>query len=647
MCGVAGVIVQQPLVATQCVRSMNASQRHRGPDDSGVVSVSTPAGCLALGHRRLAILDLSSEGHQPMHDPRTGNWIVYNGELYNYPELRQTLQSLGHCFRSRCDTEAILYALDEWGVHALDRLNGMFAIAWYDQRIQRLLLARDPLGIKPLYYAINKEAFVFASELRGILASGLIDDELDQQALGGLLAYGAVQEPLTSCRNVRMLPRGSFMELDLGVDSLSDSFPSAQQYWQFPAPASHGSSGQSHEAIRERLDAAVSSHLMSDVPVGVFLSSGLDSSAIAAIAARARGGDVDAFTVCLEQAEELDENPVAERTAQHLGIRQHAICITDQEARQHFEGWLNSVDQPSIDGLNTYIISGAVRERGITVALSGLGGDEIFGGYPSFKQVPQWLRFSQATRWVPSRLRKRLVALAVRNHSASQRSKALDMADSRADLASLYLLRRRLLSNGEMQTLGLSPETLQLGEHFLPKESRLHSFADDPVATISAWESQFYMGNMLLRDSDVQSMAHGLELRVPLLDRSLVDLVCSIGGRERKPGRGPNKRLLAEAVSDLLPSDLMKLKKRGFCLPQAQWMLGPLRERFEHLVAVTANSGLVNPEGVSSLWQHFLHTPHSPNWSRVWLLAVLGHWLEARQSRAGRDLPSPPQSLVA
>ena len=632
MCGIAGCWTPAKAFAEASVKAMLAAQTHRGPDDEGLVALPLDRGSMVFGHRRLSIQDLSPAGHQPMENPETGDWIVFNGEIYNYPELRNELEGAGSRFRSRCDTEVILHAFARWGTEAFNRLHGMFALGLFDKRRQRLVLARDPLGIKPLYYAFGRDALVFASELRAVEAGGAIEAAIDPRAWAGALAYGNVPAPLTMLQGVQSFDAGCWAGIDLRA-----TFQPAElqpvRYWEFPSPdRAPRETSQIEEQIGERLQAAVRSHLISDVPVGVFLSSGLDSTAVAALCAEARDGDMDTFTVSFADDPELDENPYAERTAKALGARHHCIRLSEPEVRHLAQRWLDSLDQPSVDGINTYIISHAVRQRGIIVALSGLGGDEVFCGYPSFRDVPRVLRLARASQWIPRKVRQSVAGWMWRNKTKAQRRKAMEFAGDQPDLPALYFRRRRLLSDAEMAGLGIRRENLDLDEAFLPAEcepSRGLS-GQDPIGAVGVLESRFYMGNMLLRDTDVFSMAHGLEIRVPMLDRQLIDLAYAVPGRQRLSRRGVNKSLLVNSMGNRIPSELHALKKRGFCLPVARWMAGPLRPLFEDFIQTMKLSGLVNPQGVSAVWDDFLKDQSGQAWSRAWMIGVLGSWLKRR-----------------
>ena len=632
MCGIAGIFHPQQALAESGVAAMTAAQTHRGPDDEGLEIFPVPGGFLALGQRRLAILDLSPAGHQPMTHPDTGNWIVFNGEIYNFPALRRELEAAGARFRSHCDTEVILHAYARWGTAGFDRLHGMFALALYDRTRQCLILARDPLGIKPLYYASTEVGLVFASELRALAASGLVGREIDRRALAGLLAYGAVPQPLTLYRHARLLEPGTWLTVDLTRPASASSPLPAQRYWRFPRPQPASDYQETLATLRALLSEAVRAHLLSDVPLGIFLSSGLDSSTLAVLSAAVAPEAVQTFTVGFADHQALDENPVAAETARLLGLNHHRIELTEAEVLAQTRRYLAALDQPTLDGLNTFIIAGAVRARGIKVALSGLGGDELFGGYPSFHQVPALARWLSRLAVVPAAMRRQAASLCFIGQARAQRQKARELAVTPPTVRNLYFRRRRLCSDQELAAFGLGTADLNLNEDFLPPESRPDAALAglEPQAAISVLESRFYMGNTLLRDADVFGMAHGLEIRVPLLDRALLDTVFALPGPWRVRRGAQNKPLLADAMADQL-ARLQRLPKRGFSLPQAAWMAGPLRPQFEHLMARVADSGLLAPAAVQTVWRDFLADRAGPTWSRAWTLGVLGAWLDANR----------------
>jgi asparagine synthase (glutamine-hydrolysing) len=635
MCGIAALLGRhQPECAAAIVRSMNDVQAHRGPDDQGAVVLQVGDGVVGLGNRRLAILDLSPLGHQPMHNPDTGDVLVYNGEIYNSPELRRELQQAGFIFRGHSDTEVLLRAYQHWGVDCLPRLRGMFAFAMWDARRMRLLIARDHLGIKPLYYAVREgEWFVCASELRSLMSSGLVAPVICQRALAGYLAYGAVQEPLTLYQGAFVLPRASWKEFDqLGRLTAQGT------YWKFPQ-ANHERNARVEEIAEEGralLQQSVRRHLLSDVRVGIFLSSGLDSTAVLGVARQFQNATdhLHAFTVSFSDDPVYDEAAIARVTAARFGVQYHEYPVEESTALQWIRDGLGCMDQPSMDGFNTYIVARAVHEQGIIVALSGMGGDELFAGYSSFRRVP---RLYHAMSWIASLPPSWRAALA-RNLALPMnsvvRSKAADIAAAGPDLLAIYFQMRRLLPDHSLAALGLDPLQIGLAPTFQVPELSCDGWASasDPVASVSRLESAFYLQNVLLRDSDVFGMAASLEIRVPLLDLDLVDWALRLPGDILLPKGAPSKHLLRTMCSDLYTPSQKKQGKRGFMPPIGLWLLGPLRETMEESLRSLKDSGLIDPAGIAPITRTFLREPRSPVWSRVWAMVTLGHWFEQHKS---------------
>jgi asparagine synthase (glutamine-hydrolysing) len=626
MCGIAGLIADRPDLVEQALPSMVHAMVHRGPDDEGIAYRRLGHSFVGLGFRRLSILDLSAAGHQPMIHPRTGSCLIFNGEIYNFRQLRRELEAEGARLTSQGDSEVLLHALEHWGPACLDRLQGMYAFAWLDGKGERLLLARDPLGIKPLYVARLPHAFLFASEVRALLASGLVPRKLDQRGLAGLLAYGSVQHPCTMVQGVFSFPAGHSQTLE-GIQGAAP-----RPFFRFPGcvpKQSLGTSGaDAVAALPDTLAAAVRDHLVSDVPVGVFLSSGLDSTLIAALGARS-APRLRSFTVGFKEQAELSESEQARETANRLGLEHTDILVTPSDALELAQNWLDMLDQPSVDGLNVYIISGVVRRAGITVALSGQGGDELFGGYPSFVDVPRLLRMRRRIDWLPSGVRRVLGTTAALHRNSTVREKLGDMAAGRCRILDLYLHRRRTLSDRQMARLGLDASALGLTPTFQPPEA-IEGLPEggDPVWLTSQFEMRFYQGNVLLRDGDANSMAHSLELRVPLLDRRLLDLILPLPGSVRLPNRRPDKHLLRQVLRSVVNTDHLPAAKRGFCLPVTTWMNTALRGLSEAALASLKATGLFRAAGIDAIWKQFLTEPNGPAWSRAFTLVVLGHYLK-------------------
>ena len=406
MCGITGLWSLRLAYADlhSGVRAMTDAVRHRGPDDSGIETVSRlDAGerepRVVFGHRRLSILDLSAAGHQPMRDPETGNWITYNGEIYNFVELRAELEGRGHRFRTRCDTEVILKAYSQWGVGCWRRLRGIFAFGLWDAHYQELYLVRDHLGVKPLYHAKTAQGLAFASEVRAVLSSGWVERRLSQDALRSFLKYGSVQEPCTLVRGVESVPPGHYLTC------APNGVVTPRPFWQVAEGVVRNlARPPTVEDVRGELDASVRRQMVSDVPVGIFLSAGIDSTALAALAARAQPGGVRTFCIGSEE-KGFDESREAARTAELLGCQHTTLVLEGKLVHQSLEHALASYDQPSSDGINTYFISLLVRQAGIKVALSGLGGDELFVGYSGFRKGLMTEKVGRVLRLLPHDVR--------------------------------------------------------------------------------------------------------------------------------------------------------------------------------------------------------------------------------------------------
>jgi asparagine synthase (glutamine-hydrolysing) len=611
---------------------MLAAQVHRGPDDEGIEVLGSARGTVGLGSRRLAILDLTPAGHQPMRDPETGTTVAYNGEIYNFPELRAELERSGHVFHGRGDTEVLLHAYRRWGIDFLDRLRGMFAFVLWDAARHRTVIARDHLGIKPLYYSFTPDGFVCASEIRVLLASGLIDPTVDRRAVGGYLAYGAVQEPLTILRAVHALESGSWLEV--GADGRETG---RGRYWDFPTiePAEGRDLVDEGRALLER---SVARHMLSDVPLGVFLSSGIDSTSVAGLAARASDREVHAFTVSIPEDSALDEKPAAARSASRLGLTFHDVPVDSSTALEWAAGGLRAMDQPSMDGLNTYIVSRAVRAAGLTVALSGQGGDEVFGGYRSFTAVPRMVDLARAARILPVPLRRALAGSVARVWGRTGSSKARDLAVTSPELPSIYFSYRRLLSDEELAKLGYRADPLGLATSFLDHSATPNGWLpDDDFVSVSRLETRFYLGNTLLRDGDVFGMANSLEIRVPFLDRDVVDWAFRLPGAAHAPSGSAPKHLLRQMCADILTEDQLEAPKRGFGLPIAAWMKGPLRDVRSEALATLVATGIATKEGVDAIERAYLDDTYRSSWTRVWSLVTLGHWLQEQSTTVRLD----------
>lgn len=643
MCGIAGVLSKNRPIIRPAVQRMLRAMLHRGPDDEGYEEVpladrsgfaGQPTPQAGLGFRRLSIMDLTPAGHQPMVDPQSGNWLIFNGEIYNFRSLKSRLPEAARG-NSTGDTVVLLHALTAWGEKALHELDGMFAFAFYHSASRRILLARDHLGIKPLYVGTSPEAFVFASEVRAVLASGLIPDDFDPAGVAGFLAYGAPQDPLTLHRHVKSLPPGSYQWIG-GEAVGGPSLLPAVRYWRFPAVGSFGDSEAAAKETRSLLAEAVAQQCVADAPLGAFLSGGIDSASVVALAQLARP-PIDTLSVGFECAGGGDESLAAAETAHALGTRHRQTIIDQDWVLLQWAQWIKAADRPTVDGLNTYIISGAVKDLNISVALSGVGADELFCGYSTFSNAPRLSRALSRIEWIPSGIRRQAALLACLAMPASKRTKAATLAGSPADAASLTLKLRRLASDAELLSLGFRHDELGLTPDFVTDGAFDGMHADgDPIAAVSRAELAFYMGNTLLRDADVYSMAHSLEIRVPFLSRPLVEAACALPGVVRSPPGTKAKHVLRGAMHGIVPDAVFHRPKSGFTLPVGEWLAGTLRPDAEESIDALATSTLVPEPALRRMWETYIDPRGNLHWSRAMSLVSLGAYLRQHRDRSAQ-----------
>lgn len=564
MCGLAAIMAISGAVGPVGPSELDAmgnAMRNRGPDGGG--SWISPDGRLGLAHRRLAIIDLSPDGAQPMASACGRLRIVFNGEIYNYRELRDELAATGVVFRSHSDTEVLIEMYRRHGIAMLERLRGMFAFVLWDEDKRGLLVARDHFGIKPLYLSEGGGCVRLASQVKALLAGGGIDTTPDMAGRAGFLLWGHVPEPFTLYRGIRAVPAGGWLWFGADGSRRQGVFFDMAAEMRNPPPPTIGLSQALADSIRH--------HLIADVPVGVFLSSGLDSTTIAALAARQVSTPLRTLTLGFAEyaGTPLDEVPLAEIVAAGLGADHHTDRIAAADFAGNRDTILTDMDQPSVDGVNTWFVSRAAAARGLKVALSGLGGDELFAGYAAFQQIPRLVRMLSPLRRLPGLGRAvRVVAAPILAGRAP--AKAAGILELGSRYGDAYLLRRGLFMPWELPKL-MGAEQARAGWAELAPRLALNGLADGvptPRLKVSALETAFYMRNQLLRDSDWAGMAHSLEIRVPLVDitlwRSVVGL---IGG-----GQPPGKLDMAAAAAPDLPPSILNRPKTGFFVPVAQWL---------------------------------------------------------------------------
>ncbi|BAY92044.1 MULTISPECIES: asparagine synthase (glutamine-hydrolyzing) [unclassified Tolypothrix] len=598
MCGIGGILTtnQYHNSLEKIIQRIQTHLKHRGPDDNGIyVSNDRQA---AFAHTRLAILDLSPAGHQPMSTADQRYWITFNGEIYNFQELRQNLIAQGEQFHSQTDTEVILKLYQRMGSDCVQHLRGMFAFAIWDDWEKTCFLARDPLGIKPLYYWRSGSTLVFASELRAVLASGLPTVQMSIQGLYGYLVSGSVPEPYTLIEDVHCLDAGNWLYWQ-------GQKITKKQYWQINFTPQIISATDAQEIVRAALVDSIQHHFISDVPVGIFLSGGIDSTTVLALATQTQDQQLSTYSIAFEEGQ-WNEGGISQEVAKFFGAKHTEYKITASSAKTLLPNFLAAIDQPSVDGFNTFCISKIAHENGMKVVLSGLGGDEVFGGYHSFQKIPRMVNWGKQIRLLP--LVGASIGMSLANWGSSPKMKRLgDFLEQEPTLSDAYRTFRGIFSNKEACAIIQQ----YVGDKIFVKDSpstiSFPAKVSTPEDEVSLLELSCYMRNQLLRDSDVMSMRWGLELRVPLVDTALLEAVAPIPSNIRL---AYGKQLLVQAVPEL-PDWVTKRRKQGFSFPFEQWMLGEFGEYF-------ANLNILK------------NIPLEP-WYRRWSLVILKLWWEKFQ----------------
>ena len=625
---------------------MVTAMRHRGPDDKGIHFGEA----VGLGMTRLAIVDTSEAGHQPMAAAEGRVWIVFNGEIYNYREKREELQREGVVFRSGSDTEVILQLYLHYGRGFVNHLRGMFAVGILDKRDgregEKLFVARDPLGIKPLLYSGNSKELVFASEMKAILASGCVERQVSPRALHGLLAYGSIEQPDTIIKGVHMLLPGHMLTMDgRGLRT--------ERYWNLSdvrrPELRHMPYSEQVKELRDLLERTTKAHMVSDVPVGAFLSGGIDSTVLVALMARQRTGRLRTFSVGFGGGSETpDETNAAELNAKFLGTDHTRVLVTGETVRDQLTDFAAALDQPSVDGANTYFVSAATTGS-VKVAISGTGGDEAFAGYPWFQAASRSARQIKGPGLAPWARRSLSGAVApfLRRTSIVGIARVLSRIRASGDLLETFSRQYRIVGSVKAERILESALCRDLGGR-RDDRSRTERADELPyadiVSRVSAMCLRGYLQNQLLRDVDAVSMAHSLEVRVPFVDTQIVDFALSLPD-EAKLGRNEEspvyhmsgaKRILIDATKDLLPPVNNRHAKSGFSMPFDRWLRGPLLEILQDTTSpsVVAARGFFEPAEVEKCRNSFLQGRGS--WPLPWLLMIIELWC-----REVLEKPSP------
>ena len=609
MCGIAGILnFNNSAPDPALIRAMNHCMQHRGPDAEAFYE----SGPIALGHRRLSIIDLSESANQPMADASGRYWLVFNGEIYNFMEVKAKLPN--YPYRTHGDSEVILAAYAAWGVDCLQHFAGMFALAIWDTQEQSLFIARDRLGVKPLYYFHKHDHFAFASEMRSLLSTGMIPRKASREAISQFLQFQSVAAPLSMIENVIQLEAGAYLVV-------KDNSVEQHFYWKtsdHKEVVAQGDRKTVTTKIRELLTRSIERRLISDVPLGAFLSGGIDSSIVVGLMATVQSEPVNTFTMSFEE-KAYDESPYADIISKKFRTRHTNVKVKPSLFLDELQSALNAMDSPSGDGINSYVVSKKIRQSGITVALSGIGGDELFAGYPIFKQFLQLQKLAKVWR-IARPARNLLAGVYGSRKSANPRLQQLMRIKSPA-ISDAYPIFRQVVSPGEIETITkLSPAVPSL----IRDTKDWNTFP--MLSQVTMAELNGYTQHTLLKDTDQMSMAASLEVREPFFDHDLVEYVLNIPDSIKFPSTP--KQLLVDSVADLLPPEIVHRKKQGFLMPWEVWMKNELKPFAEGLIRRIGQRDFINQDALESKWNSFLAGNPNERFLELWLFVVLEYWLE-------------------
>jgi asparagine synthase (glutamine-hydrolysing) len=619
MCGIAGAIGNfgKP-EAEGIVRAMVTALGHRGPDDSGNRSWNYGTNVVNFGHTRLSILDLSSAGHQPMTEQSLRYWTVFNGEIYNFQELRSVLDPENSLFRTGCDTEVILHAYQRWSEESFRAFRGMFAFALLDDQARKIHLVRDPLGIKPLYYYAAGQKLLFASEVQALLESGQVPRRISTKAVSHFLSFGWVGQSETVISGIQLLQPGHVLTVDLSSQTMQYAISRYEPEIPPQGAVANGNRNESTGHILHLLEQSVKCHLVSDVPVGLFLSGGIDSTVLLALMRRAGCKTPKTFTVAFSE-QDFSESRFAKQVAETYDAEHHEIHVSESSLFARLPAAFAAMDQPTMDGINTFVIASAVHSAGVKVALSGLGSDELFAGYPTFRRA----RWARMVARVPASVRKRLanVGRSVRNGLVYD--KLWDLLETDCTPLAAYRMSRQLFGVNEISALSHGRMPMLETPHPM--------FPSDEINEMSRLEMQGYMTGLLLRDTDFMSMANSLEVRVPFVDKELVRYVLQVPGRWKMALSTP-KVLLLDSMKGTIPRYVWNRRKMGFTFPFERWMRSSFRTEMEEALSDRKRAEATGLESaaIKELWQNFL--AGGVRWSKLWSVFVLLRWCERQRA---------------
>jgi asparagine synthase (glutamine-hydrolysing) len=618
VCGITGILNFKNHSAEQSViQKMTDAVSHRGPDADGFFVEDE----IALGHRRLSIIDLSSAANQPFIDNSGRYVMVFNGELYNYMEVKAKLTD--YAFHTTGDTEVLIAAYAKWGADCIKYFRGMFAFAIWDKQEKELFVCRDRMGVKPLYYFIDDEKFLFSSETRSILASGIIKRKVNPMALIEYFSYQSISYPYSIIDGIMQLEAGSWIRIKNGKIEKKIYWDVTERKTDFD----FNDKQKTQQHIKGLMLQSVNRRLVSDVPVGAFLSGGIDSSIIVGLMAEASSAKINSFNISFNE-KEYDESYYAEIVAKKFNTNHTNILLKPTIFLDELQNALDSIDSPTADGINTYVVSKSVRQKGITVALSGVGGDELFAGYPIFSQYLQL----QKKKWLlklPTAIKGLIASLALRgtdNNKTNRLQQLLRLNDG--SIENVYPIFRQILSPKQINLFtkltGNNTFITSLQNNLIDRKQNLDCMP--LLSQMSAAEYLGYTQHTLLKDTDQMSMAVSLEVREPFFDQDLVEFVLSVPDELKKPSYP--KSLLVESVKPLLPDEIVFRKKQGFLFPWSLWLKNELRSFCELRIKNICQRSFINGDQLLSYWHRFLKGDESIRWTEIWLFVVLEYWLE-------------------
>jgi asparagine synthase (glutamine-hydrolysing) len=622
MCGISGIYgLNDKLRAETLIQQMNQTMSHRGPDGEGIYCDEK----IALGHRRLAILDLSNASAQPMHSHDKNFEIVFNGEIYNFQAIKKNLSEVS--FKTRSDTEVILAAYQKWGKDCLHYFNGMFAFAIWDKKKHELFIARDRLGVKPLYYYFKDNLLFFASEIRTLLANGVVPRRLNKEALSDFFRHQTVHAPATMIKDVKVLMPGHHLVMN-------NNGMQIKKWWGLKENIRQDLTEKTYTEvcsdIHDLLLQSVESRLVSDVPFGAFLSGGIDSSIIVGIMSEIQQLPVETFNIAFEEKEYSEAN-YAKQVATLFNTNHHELRLNSRDFLDELPNAMAAYDHPSGDGLNLYTVAKFARKSGVTMALSGLGSDELFAGYPVFKRSIH----IEKLRWLwktPLGLRKLIGHINQGIKPGTRAEKLLQLLElNNVDLKNTYPLSRQSTKNEILKELLTSNYSEQHEIRSIFEDAQIgNRHSKIPLLSqVSIAELSSYLSNILLRDTDQMSMAVALEVRDPFLDYRLVEYVLGVNDTYKKP-LSP-KKLLVDSLEGLLPNSIVQRKKMGFVFPWALWLRRELRQFCEKKILSFSQRNIVDSKTLLAIWEMFLKD-HELNLSaQVWLCVLLEDWIERNQ----------------